>query len=99
MNLDGKELEGKIGDVGGYSVDVDDKGKIKIDASVSKDLGHSKVSNTLSIETDIFKLAEAIAKKSESTWDDKAISGLKAILGIKDEVPTVVAVSSSDLKV
>lgn len=96
--LDGKELEGKVGDVGNYSVDVDAQGGVKIDVSVSKEFdGHTKVSNTLAIETNIFKLAEAIAKKTETELDDKAIAGLKSILGIKDAEPA--PVTSEELKV
>lgn len=89
--LEGKELEGKIGDVGGYSVDVNEKGEIKISLDASKDLGYLKASSSNSIETNIFKLAEEIAKKTKTDLDDKAIAGLKLILGIKDLVDAVPA--------
>jgi len=87
--LEGKEIVGTIGDVGGYYVDVDAKGKIVISASINKDLGHSKISNETSIETDIFRLAEEIAKKTSTTLDDKGIALIKGVLGIRDEEPAV----------
>lgn len=82
--LDGKEISGPIGDVGNYGLDVDAKGNVKVDVNVAKDLGHSKVSNVLVVETNIFAVAEAIAKKTEAKWDDAAIAGLKSILGITE---------------
>ncbi len=82
--LEGKEVEGKIGEVGNYGIDVDVKGNVKVDVIAAKDLGHTKVSNVLAIETNIFAVAEEIAKKTQTTWDDSAVAGLKAILGIKE---------------
>jgi hypothetical protein len=93
--LEGKEFEGKLGDVGNYNIDVDEKGVIKIVAVVSKDLGHSKLSNSLSIETNIFEIASVIAKKTATDLDDKAIEVLKSILGIKEESTVL---SSGDIK-
>lgn len=81
--LEGKEVEGKLGDVGTYSLDVDAKGKIAINVEVLKDFGHTKVISSNSVETDIFKVAEEVAKKTGTTWDDKAIAALKSALGIK----------------
>lgn len=80
--LEGNELEGKIADVGSYAVDVDSKGEVKVSLVVDKDFGNVKVSSTTSVGTNIFKLAEEIAKKTETQWDDKAIAGLKSLLGI-----------------
>lgn len=81
--LEGKELEGKIGDVGSYSIDVDSKGLIKVSAQVEHDFGYAKVSSVNAIETNVFQIAEEIAKKTSTTWDDKAVETLKSVLGIK----------------
>ena len=84
--LEGKEVEGKIGDVGSYELDVDDKGKVKITATISKDLGHTKISSANSVETDIFAIAQLIAVQTKTELDDKAIAALKGLLGISSEV-------------
>lgn len=80
--LEGKELEGKIGDAGSYSLDVDDKGVVKISVVVNKEFSGVKVSSTNAVETNIFKIAEGIAAKTKSTWDDTAIAALEKLLGI-----------------
>lgn len=80
--LEGNELEGKIGDVGSYTLDVDSQGKVKFAAMIEKDFGYAKVSSQNAVESDIFKIAEEIAKKTSTQWDDKAIAGLKSLLGI-----------------
>lgn len=82
--LEGNELEGNIGKVGNYVVDVDAKGNIKAEAVISQDLGHTKLSSTNVIETNIFKLAEEITKKTGTPWDDKALALIKSVLGIED---------------
>lgn len=90
--LTGNELEGNIGEVGNYTVDVDLQGNVKISLEISKDFGHSKASTVNSVEVNIFDLAEAIAKKTETTLDDKAIAALKSLLGLdKPEVVEAVA--------
>jgi len=81
--LEGKELEGKFGDVGSYYIDADAHGTVKFSATVDKDFGYAKVSSANSVESNIFSLAEMIAKKNNFDWDDKAIAGIKSILGIK----------------
>ncbi len=80
--LEGKELEGTF-EGGGYSVDVDDKGSVKVEATFAKDFGVGKVSTVNALETNIFKIAEAIAAKTETTWDDKAVATLERLLGIQ----------------
>lgn len=82
--LEGKEVEGKIGDVGMYEIDVDSKGYVRFGAHVDKDFGYAKVKSANVIESNIFKIAEEIAKKTKTEWDDKAIAGLKSLLGIQD---------------
>lgn len=84
--LEGKELEGKFGEpgkeFGSYSVDVTDKGAVTATVTVDKDFGYGKVSLTSALETDIFKIAEAIAAKTTATWDDAAIATIKKLLGL-----------------
>lgn len=81
--LEGNELEGKIGDVGSYALDVDDKGSVKFTATVSKDFGYATVESSNSLSSNIFSIAEEIAKKTSATWDDSVVASLKSLLGIK----------------
>lgn len=83
--LEGKELEKEFdGGAGKLTIDVDDKGLVKLTAVYDKDLdGYAKVKNSTEIESNIFTLAEKIAAKTGNPWDDKAVAGLKSILGIK----------------
>lgn len=81
--LEGKEAQGKIGDVGSYELDVTEQGVVKFSAIVEKDFGYGKVSSVNSVETDIFRIAEEMAKKTQTPWDDNAVAGLKNLLGIK----------------
>lgn len=80
--LEGNELEGKIGEVGNYVLDVDAQGKVKFSAVIEKDFGYAKVSSVTGVESDVFKIAEEIAKKTATPWDDKAVAGLKSLLGV-----------------
>ena len=81
--LEGKELEGKISDFGDYFIDADKSGKVVISLSAKKQIDdHTLVSSENKVETDIFKILEKIAAKTETTLDDKAISGIKAILNM-----------------
>lgn len=66
MALEGKELEGKIGNVGTYFVDADDKGNIEIGVSVKVDL-----------IAELQKLAE----KSGKAWLKAGADGLAKLLG------------------
>lgn len=87
MFLEGNEVD-KTYDNGASHIilDVDDKGGIKLSNVYEKDLdGYAKVKNTTDLETNIFNIAEKIAAKTQTTWDDQAIAGLKSILGIKAE--------------
>lgn len=64
--LEGKELEGKIGEFGGYSVDVDDKGMIEVAVGVKLDILHE---------------LEKIAAKTGTKIDDAVVDALKKLLG------------------
>jgi len=83
--MEGKEIEKEYdGGAGKLIVDVDDKGGVILSNVYEKDLdGFAKIRSTTEIESNIFVLAEKIAAKTETTWDDKAIAGLKSLLGVK----------------
>ena len=89
--LEGNEVEGQIGDSGKYALDVDEKGNVKVSVNFAKDLGYAKAKSDSSIETNVFLIAEQIAKKTETTVDDKFIASLKALLGIVDVVESAPA--------
>ena len=83
MKLDGKEIDKKIGDVGSYSVDVDNKGMIKIELQVGKVIEDGiKISSQNAVEVSVFTLLEKVVEKTEAKWDDALVAQLKAILGL-----------------
>lgn len=84
MVLEGNEIDKVYDDGAGHLIlDVDSKGGVKLSNVYEKDLdGYAKVKNTTDLETNIFVIAEKIAAQTKMTWDDKAIAGLKTILGI-----------------
>lgn len=86
MVLEGNEVDKTFdGGAGHLIVDADDKGGLKVEMTYEKDLdGYAKVKSSNSIETDIFKLAQKVAAKTSTTWDDQALAALKSLLGIKD---------------
>lgn len=87
--LEGKEFSQKFdGDAGEAFLDVDAQGKVVVGLSYKKEIdldGYAvvKANNENSLETDIFKIAEKIAAKTETKVDDMFIAGLKNLLGIK----------------
>lgn len=84
--LEGVEVQKEFDNgAGKITVDVDDKGSVKVSATYSKDLdGFAKVNSTTEVESNIFMIAEKIAAKTATPWDDKAVAGLKSLLGIKE---------------
>lgn len=86
--LEGNEVDKTFDNGAGHLVvDADDKGGLKLGATYDKDLnGYGKVKSSLAFETNIFIIAEKIAKETKTEWDDKAIAGLKSLLGITDVV-------------
>ncbi len=64
--LDGKELEGKIGDVGEYFLDVNDEGVVEIG---------------LSVKVDLIAQVKALAAKTATPVDDQVIAWLAKLLG------------------
>ena len=84
--LEGREVEKKFdSNAGEVFVDVNDKGAISFGVSYDKDLdGFAKVKAVISLESNIFTIAEKIAAKTATPFDDSAIAGIKSLLGIKD---------------
>lgn len=82
--LEGKEMEGKVGDVGQYSVDVEKSGKITIAVSVEAPFldGAGKAKSENSVELELFIVLEKIAAKNGQPWLSSSIEGIKNILGI-----------------
>lgn len=66
MVLDGKEVEGKIGNVGAYSVDINDKGEVEV---------------AVSAKIDLLAEIEKLAAKSGTKIDDAVVGFLKKLLG------------------
>lgn len=85
--LEGNEVEQVFDNgAGKLIIDVDAKGGVKLVATYDKDLdGFAKVKNQTEIESNIFTIAEKIALQTKTTWDEKAIAGLKSLLGITEE--------------
>lgn len=63
--LEGKELEGKIGNVGEYFVDANDKGEIEIGVSV---------------KIDLLAEIKKLAAKSQTPIDDAAIAWIEKLI-------------------
>ena len=82
--LDGKEVEGKIGEVGTYYVDATKEGNVFIGAAIDVKVadGDVTVKNDLAVGVHVLTILEKIAKKNEKTWDDAAIQGIKNLLGL-----------------
>ena len=77
--FEGKELEGALGDVGTYSIDVDSKGVAKVEILLGKEEVGMKAG--LAVELDILVLLEKAAAKTPAAWDDSIIAKVKAALG------------------
>ena len=82
--LEGKEVDQKFDNgAGELVVDVDDKGGVLLSASYDKDLdGYGKAEISIKFKTNVFTIAEKIAAKTSTTWDDAAIKGLEQLLGV-----------------
>ena len=83
--LDGKEVDGKIGEDGSYSVDVTDKGMVVIELAYEKDLGGAKVKLANSVTISLFAMLKKAAESNDIKWDDALLAGLEKALGIKKD--------------
>lgn len=83
--LEGNEVEKEYdGGAGKLVVDVDDKGGVVLSNNYKKNLdGFAEVESITNLKSNIFVIAEKIAAKTETQWDDKAVAGLKSLLGIQ----------------
>jgi|KBSSwiStaDraftv2_1062776.scaffolds.fasta_scaffold6519531_1 hypothetical protein len=64
--LEGKEVEGKIGEIGEYYVDLNDKGEIEV---------------AVSLKIDLVKEAKKLAASTGTPIDDTAIAWLEKLMG------------------
>ena len=64
--LEGKEVDGKIGSIGEYSVDLDDKGNLAV---------------MVGVKLDLIAECEKLAAKTETKLDDSFIAVLKKLTG------------------
>lgn len=64
--LEGKELEGKIGEYGSYSVDAK---------------GNGTVSANVTIQIDVIAELKKLAKLSDNKLDDQAVEMIARLLG------------------
>ncbi|HZX13699.1 MAG TPA: hypothetical protein VFF49_04790 [Thermodesulfobacteriota bacterium] len=81
MLLEGKELEGKIGEKGSYSVDVDTTGLIEIKLG-GGDLMADGFEGGAYVKLTLMSILEKVAAKTETQWDDAAVMSIKKILGL-----------------
>lgn len=81
--LEGKELEGKIGDVGSYSVDATAEGKVIISIEAKKEVEGVVLKSANSVEVGLLFLLEKYVKSTSQTWDDALVDQLSALLGLK----------------
>lgn len=82
--LEGKEVEGKIGEVGGYFVDVSKDGMVEVGVSIEvKPLeGDVVVKSENSAKVHLLTILEKQCKKNDKVWDDAVVAQLKGILGL-----------------
>jgi len=87
--LAGKEVDVKFDSGAGEAfVDVDAQGGVIVSLGYKKeqDLGGyavAKANISISAETNIIKIAEKVAAKTSTPFDDSAVALLKNLLGIK----------------
>jgi hypothetical protein len=78
--LEGKEIEGKIGNIGSYSVDVDNALNVTIEATISVLEGGIAIKSSNSVSAPLMEIIEKACLKNSITWDESAIAGFKALL-------------------
>jgi len=80
--LEGKELEGKVGEVGEYFVDVEKNGQVTISLTAKKELEGVLVSSENKAVVNVITLLEKVAAKTEAKWDEAVVAQIKTILGL-----------------
>lgn len=80
--FEGKELEGNIGNVATYSLDIDDKGFIEIKLGAGN-VQTSGIEGGAYVKSDILVLLEKLAQKSSNNVDDALVAKVKEALGRK----------------
>lgn len=80
--LEGKELEGKIGEVGEYFVDAEKNGQVTISLTAKKELEGVLVSSENKAVVNVITLLEKVAAKTEAKWDEAVVAQIKKILGL-----------------
>jgi len=78
--LEGKELEGKIGDKGSYSIDVDSALNVEIKVG-GGNLETDGVEVGGYAKLTLWKILEKAALATDTKWDDEAISAIKKVFG------------------
>jgi hypothetical protein len=79
--LEGKELEGKIGDTGSYSVDVDANLKCVVEVSITKEIAGIKASTANSVELDLADLLRQATGKVQNAVFTGAVETILKVLG------------------
>lgn len=77
MALEGNEVEGKLGNAGGYKVDVKDDGT----ARVELDASGSGVKGGLFLDLDIVEILKAAAAKTSNGVDDAIVGTIAKAFG------------------
>lgn len=80
--LEGKELEGKIGEVGEYFVDVEKTGQVTISLTAKKELEGVLVSSENKAVVNVITLLEKVTAKTEAKWDEAVVAQIKTVLGL-----------------
>lgn len=76
--LEGNELEGKLGEVGGYIIDIDDKGFFKAEAKAGKE---GDLEAGAYIKGDVLALLRKLSAQTGNTVDDKLVEMVAGALG------------------
>lgn len=80
--LEGKEIEGKIGEKGSYYVDVSPDLVVDIGLG-GGDLVVDGFKAVISVQLTIWQLLEKAALATGTKWDDEAVAVIEKIFGVK----------------
>jgi len=73
--LEGREVDGKIGEYGGYYVDISDNGDLELGVE-------------LSAKVNLFDELQKLAEKKEIGWLKKGVAMLRGLVGANPEPPS-----------